>query len=271
MKLIAIGDNVCDCYLDEGIFFPGGNCVNVAVHAKRNGAAQVNYTGVFGDDFMADYIRECLEKEGVTHHRSRRVYAPTGQPGVKLVNGDRVFVGGNPDSCQALFAMKMTKADLEMASQYDICHISCYSNMENELAKLAQAVKISFDFSDIKNDEYFAQVCPYLEFAFLSGSELSVENCAALAQKLHNFGTKNVVITRGEQGSFFSDGSQFYTQGIRQVDAVDTMGAGDSFIGAFLVAYYEGKTVQQSLADAAQYAAHNCTKRGAIGYAHSLE
>ena len=54
MKLIAIGDNVCDCCLDECIFFPGGNCVNVAVHAKRNGAEKVNYTGVLGNDYMAD-------------------------------------------------------------------------------------------------------------------------------------------------------------------------------------------------------------------------
>ena len=25
MKLIAVGDNVTDCYLDEGIYYPGGN------------------------------------------------------------------------------------------------------------------------------------------------------------------------------------------------------------------------------------------------------
>ena len=24
MKLIAVGDNVTDCYLDEGIYYPGG-------------------------------------------------------------------------------------------------------------------------------------------------------------------------------------------------------------------------------------------------------
>ena len=83
MKLIAIGDNVCDCYIDENIFFPGGNCVNVAVHAKRCGAQAVNYTGVFGNDFMADYIMECLSKENVTATNSRRMYAETSQPCVK--------------------------------------------------------------------------------------------------------------------------------------------------------------------------------------------
>ena len=33
MKLICIGDNVVDCYLDEGVCYPGGDAVNVAVHA----------------------------------------------------------------------------------------------------------------------------------------------------------------------------------------------------------------------------------------------
>ncbi|WP_321008532.1 hypothetical protein [Hungatella effluvii] len=35
MKLIAIGDNVTDCYMDEGVYFPGGNAVNVAVTVRE--------------------------------------------------------------------------------------------------------------------------------------------------------------------------------------------------------------------------------------------
>ena len=77
MKLIAVGDNVTDCYLDEGIYYPGGNAVNVAVDCKRDGAEKVNYIGVFGNDDRADYIRACMEEEGVTCERSRKVFAPT--------------------------------------------------------------------------------------------------------------------------------------------------------------------------------------------------
>ena len=79
MKLIAVGDNVTDCYLDEGIYYPGGNAVNVAVDCKRDGAEKVNYIGVFGNDDRADYIRACMEEEGVTCERSRKVFAPTCQ------------------------------------------------------------------------------------------------------------------------------------------------------------------------------------------------
>ncbi len=270
MKLIAIGDNVCDCYLDEGIFFPGGNCVNVAVHAVRDGAESVNYTGVLGNDYMADYIVDCLAKEGVTTLGCRKVFAHTAQPGVKLVEGDRVFVGGTPGSCQQIVAMKMTKADLELAKQYDVCHISCYSGMENELETLSSVIPLSFDFSDIKDEKYFAKVAPYLTYAFLSGSELSESECEKLALHLAQLGTKIVGITRGSKGSVFYDGTNFYRQGIVKVDAVDTMGAGDSFIAAFLVHYTDNGDMPAALRFAAQKAAFNCTQRGAIGYAHKL-
>ena len=55
MKLICIGDNVVDCYLDEGVCYPGGDAVNVAVHAKRCGAEKVTYMGVFGNDAEAEH------------------------------------------------------------------------------------------------------------------------------------------------------------------------------------------------------------------------
>ena len=75
LKLIAIGDNVTDCYVDEGVYFPGGNAVNVAVNCKKCGAEKVNYIGVFGDDDRADYIRECLAEvslECLAFHRVLR-------------------------------------------------------------------------------------------------------------------------------------------------------------------------------------------------------
>ena len=35
----AVGDNVVDRYPEQGVFYPGGNAVNVAVHGRRCGAA----------------------------------------------------------------------------------------------------------------------------------------------------------------------------------------------------------------------------------------
>ena len=36
-KMIAVGDNVVDCYLEYHVYYPGGNAVNVAVNCRRDG------------------------------------------------------------------------------------------------------------------------------------------------------------------------------------------------------------------------------------------
>ena len=41
MKIICAGDNVVDCYVDQGVYYPGGNAVNVAVNCKRYGWEKV--------------------------------------------------------------------------------------------------------------------------------------------------------------------------------------------------------------------------------------
>ena len=37
-RILAFGDNVVDCYRARHLMFPGGNCVNHAVFARRFGA-----------------------------------------------------------------------------------------------------------------------------------------------------------------------------------------------------------------------------------------
>lgn len=270
MKLIAIGDNVTDCYIDEGVYFPGGNAVNVAVNCKKNGAEKVNYTGVFGNDDKADYIRECLAEEGVTCLRSRKVYAHTAQPRVYLKNGDRVFAAGKRDSCQHLFSIKLVAEDMEIIKEYDICHTSCYSNLEYELPQLAEICQVSFDFSEKREEEYLKRTCPYLSFAFFSGADLSEEECVEFLKQVHSLGTKIVGMTRGSKGAVFYDGKKIYRQGIKKVEAIDTMGAGDSFIAGFLTAYGNGKTMEEALDYAAERSALTCTVRGGFGHPHPL-
>ncbi len=270
MKLIAIGDNVTDCYVDEGVYFPGGNAVNVAVNCRKNGAEKVGYIGIFGDDDKAAYIRQCLEEEGVSCARSRRVYAHTAQPRVYLRDGDRVFGAGPRDSCQHLFSIRLTEEDLEMIREYDICHTSCYSGLEHELPRLAEVCRVSFDFSDRRETEYLRRTCPWLRFAFFSGADLPEEACVELIRQACDLGAGIAGITRGSRGAVFCDGKELYRQNVKRVEAVDTMGAGDSFIAGFLTAYGDGKGLREALGYAAERAALTCLIRGGFGHPHGM-
>ena len=38
LKVLGLGDNVCDVYLHTGTMYPGGQAVNFAVYARMLGA-----------------------------------------------------------------------------------------------------------------------------------------------------------------------------------------------------------------------------------------
>ena len=92
-QILTIGDNVVDQYPDLGIMFPGGNAVNVAVHARRCGAESA-YLGVLGTDGNGDVVRRSLEAEGVGTRYLRTVPGPNAFAVVRVVDGDRFFESG---------------------------------------------------------------------------------------------------------------------------------------------------------------------------------
>lgn len=274
MRLIAVGDNVVDCYVDQRIYYPGGNAVNVAVGCKRLGEWEaVAYMGVLGNDKEADHLTWALQQEGVTYDRCRRVYAPSGHPGVKLVDGDRVFIGGPKNTAQHIVRIRLMSDDLEYIRSFDICHTSCYSSIEYELPQIQQYSEISFDFSsDYQDKAYLARVCPFVRIAFFSGSHLSERVLDDLMETVHGHGTEIVGITLGNRGAMFSRNGKRYLQGIVPVDnIVDTMGAGDRFIAGFLTRLTSGDTMEASLYFAAEAAAKACLEPGGFGYGHPFE
>ena len=269
-KMIAVGDNVVDCYLDDGVYYPGGNAVNVAVNCKRDGLEDVAYIGMFGNDEKAEHLKWALTQEHVHFERSRTMYAPSGSPGVRLVDGDRKFVGGPRDTAQHIARIRLTQEDLDYIAQYGLCHTSCFSSIEYELPEMAKRCQISFDFSERTDPDYLARVCPYLTYAFFSGSDLTQEQLDALIERCHVLGTRVVGITLGSRGALFSEEGKRYEQGIVRVEAIDTMGAGDSFIAGFLTRRILGDNMEDALRFAAGVAAKTCQVRGSFGYPHAL-
>ena len=83
IKVIGIGDNVCDQYYPAKIMYPGGQAMNFSVYAKMLGA-QSAYLGVFGKDRVAEHIISVLDEIGVDHS-NMPARMDTQKSGLKMV------------------------------------------------------------------------------------------------------------------------------------------------------------------------------------------
>ncbi|WP_040207417.1 PfkB family carbohydrate kinase [Neobacillus jeddahensis] len=272
MRIIAIGDNVVDCYLDQGKYYPGGNCVNVAVNCMRAGAEEAGYIGIFATDDKAAHLKYVLDLEGIQYHLSRVVEGISGQPGVNLTeDGDRVFVGGPKNTVQHKVKIKLTPEDYQYLKGFDLCHTSCYSSLEEELPTLSQSINVSFDFSDKYDSAYLEKVCPHISHGFFSGAHLSEVELEQLIEELGKYNLETIGITRGAKPALFIHNGSKYYQEVYETEVVDTMGAGDSFIGGFLTNYYTTKDIPSALAFAAECASITCGFYGGFGYPKDIE
>ncbi|WP_434155579.1 PfkB family carbohydrate kinase [Pseudomonas sp. JZ134] len=277
MKLIGIGDAVVDIYQDQHRMYPGGSVVNVAVMARRCGAEHTAWLGLVGDDAAGQHLQACLVEEGVDISRHRVVRGSTGAAYVTLdAQGDRCFTGTNHATrVQSLVALTLNQDDLTYLRQFDVVHscVSLNTSLERELSKL-HGQTLSFDFS---SPEYWTsddleRICPLLGFAFFSGSDLSQAEIRTLVRRVHDLGVEVVGVTRAEAPAYFSYRGTVVEQPVYPATVVDTMGAGDSFIAAFLTHYLtEQAGLAPALAFAARYAAEVCGYHGAFGYGKQLD
>ncbi len=75
----------------------------------------------------------------------------------------------------------------------------------------------------------------------------SVEDCRRAAAKFLEMGVKQVIITLGVRGVYYTDGNRELTVPALSVKAVNTTGAGDAFNGALATAIGEGMDIETAL------------------------
>lgn len=272
MKVLGIGDNVVDKYEYKKTMYPGGNALNFSVYAKQLGADSA-YLGIFGTDDAANHIKDVLSELKIDTSRCYDIKGESGYALVGLKDGDRIFLESNDGGIRKEQKLNLTDADLQYIKTFDLLHSSKYSYIEDELVKLKETkVRISFDFSDDFTDEYLEKIVPYIDYSFLSCSHLPESEVKALAKKVYDLGSTIVITTLGSKGALLYDGESYLYQQPKLVEAVDTLGAGDSFLTAFLLYYIENETtdsnniLETALVKAADFAAESCLVEGAFGY-----
>ena len=282
IRIIAIGDNVCDKYLSRGKMYPGGQCVNTCAYVRMNGL-EAAYLGKFGDDEVAACNRETLAKLDIDTSHCRSFPGENGFALVTLQGNDRVFLGSNKGGIAKEHPFAFTQEDLRYISGFSLIYTNLNSYIEEDLPLLAKTgVPIAYDFSLRWTDEYLARVAPYVTVAILSCAHLTPEEREREMKKAQAHGISIVLGTIGEDGSWVLYRDNFYyTMAVRAEDVIDTMGAGDSYFAAFLCSLLSDSAsgalieedeeemaarLKRAMNKGAAFAAKVCAMEGAFGY-----
>lgn len=264
MQLAGVGDNVVDRYRDLGLMFPGGQALNVAVHARRSGIESA-YVGAVGDDRAGRHVLWAMGAEGVDPSHVRVVHGPNAYADVGLLDGNREFLGGDA----GVSRFRLSDEDLAFLERASLIHSSESSYLEDQVGLLAGAAPLSFDFSIRRDDAYLDPILPHVTIAEFSFADLDDDEAAAWIERIHRAGPRLVLATRGASDALLSDRGRVWRQPAQQTQVIDTLGAGDAFIARVLVGVVREEPLDVSLAAAAQVAATTCASYGAFG--HGIE
>lgn len=121
MKVLGIGDNVCDVYVHQKRMYPGGQALNFAVNAKMLGA-ESEFLGVFGTDLIAACVKQALQTYGIPFPRSRTYSGDNGYARVTLDHGERVFLDSNKGGVIQTHPLRFDREDLDYIADFFLVH-----------------------------------------------------------------------------------------------------------------------------------------------------
>lgn len=279
-RVLGIGINVVDIYLHQKKMYPGGNEFNIAYNAALQGA-ESGFMGVFADDKAGKLLEQTLNEIGVDTSYAHHEHGSSGYALVDIREGERFFLDWNKEGVTDLFPIEFTEEEIRYIKTFDIVSLSRASRVNTDkIRKLNRAgIALSYDFYDNFTEDTIKEIAGYIKLGFFSCSHLTEEETKMVLKLCIEMGAELAVGTRGSAPAIAYNGSRFYEQDACKVNVRDTMGAGDSFISAFLVAYYSAKAdelvsaenkITDALRIASEFAATVVTKDGSIGVGYDV-
>ena len=287
MEIAVIGSNMVDlvAYInkmpklgetleaDDFAMGCGGKGANQAVAAARLGGNVLMMTRV-GDDAFADNTISNLENCGVDTRFVERV--PGVSSGVAPIMVDRdshnrilIIPGANkhllpPDidaAADTLRQCKLIVMQLEIPLE-TIYHTIALANQAGvpDILNPAPATP--------DHDLAWACRCDFLvpnetELEILTGMPVEdLPQIEAAAHSLFERGLKHLIVTLGEKGALYMHGDEKHHFTAPTVNAVDTTGAGDAFVGCFAQTLVDSGDISRAIERAIRYASQSVTARG---------
>jgi ribokinase len=225
----------------------GGVGANLALALARWGVS-VRLLGSVGRDWFGELALRTLRREGIdislVQHAER---ALTGL----------FFIAVSPDGQRTMFGSRGANAEFDLPEGSSDClegvhavHLVGYSFLTRSAAKAGESLLqegrrrgalVSFDpglAPAQQIPETILQVAREVDILLLNSDEAAMltgrENALEAARTLEAQGIRQVVVKLGPRGCLLREGAAWQEVPAFSISAVDTTGAGDAFVAAFL-------------------------------------
>ena len=232
----------------------GGKGLNQAVACARMGA-RTAFIGCVGNDSAGTMLRDLLNSEGIDTSQLVTVDAPTGRAFITVdASGENTIVivaGANAHVGETAITVPSSKVLLaQLEIPLDV--------VTRVFAKAQGAIRVLNPAPAAVIPSELLSLCDYAvpnetESAALGGSQF-----------LLVAGVATVVTTVGERGAEISNATSMTPIAPYKVDAIDTVGAGDAFVGALCAELARGETIEHAARTASIAGALATTVHGAV-------
>lgn len=259
-SIVCFGDNCIDRYdAPSGRSFVGGNAVNTAVHARAAGC-RTSYVGSVGNDAGGLAILEKMKEKDIDISMVQMFDAMTAWTRVSLQGGERLFL---EEYLGPVDQFELTEEVLAYLFRHTVIHNTWQGGTEKRLREFKEKGNslISMDFGERYSQEFFRLCIPFVDIAFFSmDPDVLLDEAKSFALSIHQFGPEYVIVTLGKKGSIASrTNEKVHYAPAELIKAVDTLGAGDTYIGTFLAGLVAERTIPECMELASRAAARTCS------------
>ncbi|MBE7067408.1 MAG: ribokinase [Ruminococcaceae bacterium] len=254
-------------------FGPGGKGSNQMTAAHRAGS-EVKIIGRRGNDVLGQILKKHYETEGMSEEYIE--VNDNDETGSALIEIDEATA---QNRIVVIFAAneKVGRTEVYAAEKDFIDCDAVLTQHENTV----DAIIASKELANKYGKPFILNPAPYInlpkgifegiDYVTPNESEAeqftgikvnTIEDCHKAAAKFFEMGVKNVIITLGVRGAFYSNGTESVLIPSIKVKAVETTGAGDAFNGGLATAIAEKMPIDIALKFATCTAAISVTRLG---------
>lgn len=243
-KLPGRGETVSSA---EPSWFPGGKGANQAVAAARMGG-NVSMFGAVGADEPGQMCLTALGQSGVAVDSVKKVSSPTSTALVMVEHSgeNQIVVADGANQFASFDSNAIASADAVIV-QFEI--------PESVIVEVGKTANGIFCVNAAPVREISDELSSLIDVLIVNEHEFAQLGKPSLGLVIVTAGAAEVVA--------YENGEVIAKSQPPKVDAIDTVGAGDTFVGAFVVAYASGKSVAESLDVACAASALSTLKLGA--------